>query len=495
MDIQEINQLVRQKGKLLKPGAAEALKELKDQQILELIEKLGNLKAVFVSETDIRELTNQIKKPDFVEVKRSSDFHPTAKEYGHDFKIFRDHDVTGRSKSKGEIEDFVKYFNDRYRKIRELFISRPNNKFPLIDIEKFGDVKIGDTVRVVGIVSSKSVTKNKHLMLQIEDPTGSMSVLILNSQENVQIFEKGNRVVNDEVLAFDIKKGTNLNIVVDIIWPDLPFKEKKRTEKDIALAFISDIHVGSSHFMSKNFENMLKWLNGTGPHKEIAEKIGYLLLGGDLVDGIGIYPNQDKELIIKDVYEQYKVLNQFLELVPDHIQVIAIPGNHDAVRHAEPQPALGKEMIIDDGRTHSVGNPAFMEIEGFKVQMYHGYTMESLVQDVQGLSLARPEEIAIELLKTRNMSPIFDKSMIVPEHKDYMFIEEIDMFLTGHIHKIGYGEYRGCVIMNGGTWIDKTTAWQLRRGFSPTPAIMGVYDMKNARVTHVDFSSSEIAFE
>lgn len=495
MNIQEINRLFRQKNKLLKPAAIEALKELKDDQILQLIEKIDQVKSPFISETDIKELTNQIKKPDFIEVKRSSDFHPTAKEYGHDFTIHEDHDVTGKSKCKGELDDFVKYFSDRYKRIRELFISRINVKYPILDIDKFNEITPGSTIRLIGMVSNKIITKNKHLMLEIEDETGHTLLLVLNNPDNKQLFEKCNRIVNDEVLAFDVKKGTNLNIVVDVTWPDLPFKEKKKTEKEIAFAFISDIHIGSAHFLSKNFENMLKWLNGNGPRKDLAEKIGYLFLGGDLVDGIGIYPNQDKELVIKDIYEQYKVLNEFLELVPDHIKIIAIPGNHDAVRHAEPQPALKEDMINKDGRTYSVGNPAFMTVEGFKIQMYHGYTMESLVQDVQGLSLSRPEEIAIELLKTRNMSPIFDKSMVVPEHRDYMFIEDIDIFLTGHIHKIGYGEYRGCVIMNGGTWIDKTTAWQLRRGFTPTPAVMGVYDMHNARVSHLDFSTSEIAFE
>lgn len=222
MDIQEINRLVRQKNKLLKPGAAEALKELKYEQVLEVIEKIAALPSPFVSETDIRELTNQIKKPDFVEVKRSSDFHPTAKEYGHEFRIYEDHDVTGKSKCKGELDDFVRYFNDRYRKIRELFVSRTNVKFPLIEIEKFGDVKVGDTVRIIGIVSAKTVTKNKHIMLQIEDPTGPLAVLVLNNQDNKQVFEKSNRIVNDEILAFDIKKGTNLNILADVTWPDLP---------------------------------------------------------------------------------------------------------------------------------------------------------------------------------------------------------------------------------------------------------------------------------
>lgn len=495
MDIKEIISLAREKKKLLKPSAAEALKNYPDEQIREIIDKLANIKSNFISESDIKEITNEIKRPDFIEIKRSSDFHPTAKEYGHDFKIYEDHDITGKSKCKGELDDFVKYFKDRYRRIRELFVSRAINKFPIVDIDKLSDVKVGDTVRIIAMISNKLITKNKHIMLTVEDETQSTNVLVLNNSDKKELYDSAMRIVNDEVLAIDVKKGTNLLIVTNITWPDLPFKEKKKTEKDISFAFISDIHIGSSHFMSKNFENMLKWLNGSGPRKDLAEKVGYLLLGGDLVDGIGIYPNQDKELVIKDVYDQYKLLNQFLEMVPDHIKIIAIPGNHDAVRHAEPQPSLPEKLLARDGRTFSVGNPAYMNIEGLHVQMYHGYTMESLVQDVQGLSLGKPEEIAIELLKRRNMSPIFDKSMIVPEHRDMMFIEEIDVFLTGHIHKIGYGEYRGCVIMNGGTWIDKTTSWQLRRGFTPTPAIMGVYDMKSARVSHLDFSTSEVAFQ
>lgn len=496
MEIKDINRLLREKKKLLKPGAAEALKDFSDDEIKGIIEKLAELKTVSISEENIKEVTNQIKKPDFVEVKRASDFHPTAKEYGHEFKIYEDHDITGKSKCKGELGDFVKYFSDRYHKVRDLFIARANAKYPIIDIDKLTNAKPGETLRVIAIISKKIITKNKHVMLEIEDMTGITMVLVLNNQkEGKETYEKSMKVIHDEVIAIDVRVGTNLNIVHDITWPDMPFRNKKKTDKDIAIAYISDMHIGSAHFMSKNFENMLKWLNGNGPGKELAEKVGYLLIGGDLVDGIGVYPNQDKELVIKDIYDQYKLLNQFMELVPDHIEIMAVPGNHDAVRRAEPQPALADDILQDGGRIHSLGNPAFMNIEGFKAQMYHGYTMESLVQDVPGLTLSKPADIAIELLRRRSLSPIFDKSIMAPEHKDYMFAEESDLFFTAHVHKIGYGEYRGCAIMNGGTWIDKTTSWQLRRGFSPTPAIIGVYDLHNARVTHVDFAGAEVAFQ
>jgi len=284
-------------------------------------------------------------------------------------------------------------------------------------------------------------------------------------------------------------------IAKSIVWPDVPVKVKKHIDEDIAIAFISDMHIGSMHFQAKSFENMVKWLNGNGPNKEIAEKVGYLMVGGDIADGIGNYPHQEKELVIKDVYEQYGLFNKFMELVPDHIEIIAIPGNHDAVRHAEPQPALDKTMLEESSRTISLSNPAHVTIEGLKTQMYHGYSMQALIADVPGLSFARPEEISMEFLKRRNFANIYDKNTISPEHKDYLFTEECDMLFNGHVHKIGYSEYHGCAIMNGGTWLDKTTTWQLRLGFMPTPAIMGVYNMKSGRVVHMDFNKAEPALQ
>ena len=77
----------------------------------------------------------------------------------------------------------------------------------------------------------------------------------------------------------------------------------------MAIAFTSDIHVGSKLFLEKQFVKFIEWLNGNvDTRKDIAEKIKYLVISGDLVDGIGVYPNQDKELSISDIYKQYSVL-------------------------------------------------------------------------------------------------------------------------------------------------------------------------------------------
>ena len=70
---------------------------------------------------------------------------------------------------------------------------------------------------------------------------------------------------------------------------------------------------------------------GSEQQKDIAKKIKYIFIVGDLVDGCGIYPEQDKELLIKDVYQQYKECAELLKQIPKHIPLIICPGNHDAL--------------------------------------------------------------------------------------------------------------------------------------------------------------------
>ena len=38
----------------------------------------------------------------------------------------------------------------------------------------------------------------------------------------------------------------------------------------------------------------------------LAKNIKYLVLAGDCVDGAGIYPNPEKNLVINDAYDQYE---------------------------------------------------------------------------------------------------------------------------------------------------------------------------------------------
>ena len=44
--------------------------------------------------------------------------------------------------------------------------------------------------------------------------------------------------------------------------------------------------------MEKNFSNFMKWTNGSyDERKDIVGKVKYIVVGGDIVDGIGVYPD------------------------------------------------------------------------------------------------------------------------------------------------------------------------------------------------------------
>ena len=489
-DKMEIVKLFRDHGLMINTSAVEELKEMNLDELLDIIGRIKELHKedlFFVNEKELREAQQGIKVPDFADVSRPPDFRPLAKEFGHEFRVHTDKDITGKSKCSGEIGDFVKNVNDRFSKLKGVLESRPS-KNNVVKLERANKL-VGEFVRVIGMVSRKNVTKKGHLSLEIEDENTALFILVLKDDE--EVFDKANKLVMDDVIAIDVKVGANYCMAKDITWPDMPVKAKKTIDKDLSIAFISDMHIGSKYFCAKEFERMIKWLKGAGQYKEIAEKIGYLLVVGDVADGIGNYPRQEYDLVVKDVFEQYKLVHEFLEMMPDHIKIIIIPGNHDSVRLSEPQPAIREEMIGKLPNVTSIGNPGFVNIEGFETILYHGVSIGSITSNIPGMSPAKPEEAVVELLKRRCLSPIYDESNVAPEHSDYHFIDKCDIITTGHMHKNGYTEYRGCVVVASGTW-QVLTEYQVKQGHVATPCILPAYNLKDGRVSHLDFKEENI---
>ena len=81
--------------------------------------------------------------------------------------------------------------------------------------------------------------------------------------------------------------------------------------------------------------------------QEIVNKIKFVCIGGDLIDGIGIFPNQDKELLEMDTEKQMTHVEKLLAKIPKHIKVFVIPGNHDLGRRAMPQHQFQKKILIN----------------------------------------------------------------------------------------------------------------------------------------------------
>lgn len=402
---------------------------------------------------------------------------------------------------RGTVDDFMTYFSSRYKKLKKLLEGRPELS-SLLSIERAAsynaDGEYGrEDISVIGMVTEKTVTKNGHIMLTIEDPSGTVRVLILKDKQ--ELMEKGNAIVQDEVIGIRGSPGKDILFCNDLIFPNVHLRNPiPRTEEEVYAVFISDVHVGSNEFRDKEFERFLSWLRGEwGDEKkrQMAARVGYLLIAGDLVDGIGIYKGQDKELTITDIYKQYEVFARYMEMVPEGIQTVIIPGNHDVSREAEPQPAVFNEFardLYEKDRYIISSNPSLVRLhDTLDVLMYHGASLDSMIDALPQLKdgYNRPSLVMEQLIRKRHLNPIFGhKTRIFPEREDLLVIQPVPhVFHAGHVHTYDHTMYRGIHLINSGTFQGQTE-FQVRMGHQPTPSIVPVLNLKTGNIKRLGFA-------
>ena len=382
----------------------------------------------------------------------------------HDISIIPGTDVTGESACEGKVDDFSKYFMSRYNVIRDMLRRKIGS---VLDIDRA--LSMNREVQIIGMVSESSSTKNGHRILRLEDGTGSCKVLILKDSPHIDDI-----IVNDEVIGITgspVRDGTTL-VASSVMRPGIPSDPWEDSDSVASVAFLSDIHVGSHTFLETRWNNMVKWL------RENAKKtdLDYLVIPGDVVDGIGIFPGQQDELLIADIYKQYTKLAEYLKDIPDHIKIVLQPGNHDAVRPAEPQPALPEVFSGSfDSNVILSANPVGIEIEGRVVLSYHGRSIDDWVSGVRRLTYDDPISIMKEMLDRRHLAPVYGmKTALAPEKKDYLVIEKRpDIFVTGHVHGADTVEHKGIRLIAASTWQDQT-GFQKMHNFNPNPCIMPI---------------------
>jgi DNA polymerase II small subunit len=398
-------------------------------------------------------------------------------------------DVTGSSTCNGSIENFTQYFRDRFRVLRRIIRSHAEMgasvKIAALDAQE-------RETRVIGMIMDVSKTKNGHIGLTIEDDTGELFVLIHRDSDLVS-----ETFLKDEVMGFTGRlsrgKGGNgpaerkngMFIASAVRRPGIPtVREQRRSSEDVEVVFMSDIHAGSSHFLPEAWSRFMDWMNSPQ-----AAKVGYAVVSGDLVDGIGVYPNQEEELLIHDIYQQYDELAKLLSCMPERIRVFLQPGNHDAVRPAEPQPAIPEKFRKGFGQNFTfIGNPCHLDIAGVEILSYHGKSIDDLVGQVPGVTYLDPILPMHEMLKRRLLTVSYGgKTPLAPEARDYMAINPIpDILVTGHVHRTAIHRTGGMTLINSSAW-QSQTPFQKTHNFNPDPAKIVVVNLKTGRCRMIDF--------
>jgi DNA polymerase II small subunit len=404
---------------------------------------------------------------------------------------------------KREIDDFIAYFRVRYRGLKQILQNRQELQ-NTVSINRLKGKKKGEMISLIGMVNDKRVTKNGNVFLNIEDESGNINVLINKSKE--ELYRVGSDILLDEVIGINGALGENVVFVNNVYFPDVPLgRELKKVDEECYVAFISDIHVGSKMFMEKEFKNFLSWLNGeTGEktQREMAKKVRYIFICGDLVDGVGVYPGQEEDLAIKDIYEQYKKLAEYFEEIPKEVNVVVCPGNHDALRSSEPQPAIRRELFGNFYKRNNVffvSNPSMVNIHssrnfpGFNILIYHGGSFHYYIDNVTNLreKNARDNPVFISkfLLEKRHLAPTYASNVCVPyKEVDPLLIDVIpDIFVSGEMHRSGVLDHNSITMISCSCWQAKTE-YQERTGNNPDPCKVPILNLMNRQIKILNFS-------
>jgi len=423
-------------------------------------------------------------------------FRAYAKEINSEIDVLED--IVTTYSSPRTLDNFLELFKDRFNKIEKILKKRLDAR-DAVTLNVALEAPQKSKIKTIGIVMEKRESL-KNIFIRIEDYEASATVLVPSNVKR-EVFKKAQRIFLDQVVCVEAIKGrNNLLIATNLINPDIPEKKHKTATEDVYAALLSDLHVGSREFLEGPFQKFLHWLkgkNGNHKQKEIAGRVKYIIIAGDVVDGIGIYPNQEKDLSIKNVYEQYRVAAKLIENIPEYIEVIISPGNHDATRQALPQPQILKEYaepIYEARNVIMVRNPAKIRLHGVNFLIYHGQSLDDVIRvipEVTYQNLEYSTQIAMrQLLKVRHLAPTYGiKTPIAPLPNDALVIDTPpDIFHAGHLHVIGYEMYRGTLIINSGAWQSKTP-FQERMGLTPTPGIAPIVDLNTFNIMPINFLS------
>jgi len=386
-------------------------------------------------------------------------------------------------------EGFGRLFRDRYQRLLSIVRERLDTRSSAT-ISATKGLAPGKRVKVAGLLADRS-SRRGNVELRVDDPTGTLRVVCQGGPAEKAALE----APLDSMVVIDVSKSKSGQLFTDsVVLPDVPGRRATSSSHRVYAVLLSDLHIGSRMFLADDFGRFLKWLDGGFGDKDLVSRIKYLVIAGDLVDGVGVYPGQEFQLAERDPKKQYEMAAGLLKQVPGHIQIVLSPGNHDAVRQALPQPAVAVDMAeslyaMDNVRW--VGDPAYIKLHGVMFLVYHGKSLDDVIATTPNLAYDKPTDAMKLLLRARHLAPTYGKrTALSPELRDYMVVDQVpDVFHVGHVHTYGDVTYRGTLLVNSGTWQAQTN-FQSNMGMEPTPSIIPVLDLSTLNVVRRNFGAA-----
>ena len=380
---------------------------------------------------------------------------------------------------------FKKLFQDRYWRLLGVARKRPDAK-NLMDVELVKGQKV-EKVKIGGLISFRD-SRRGSVELTIDDPTGSIKIQCKEECADVAM-----RIPLDSFVLAEVSRGRSGQVfATSLSMPDMPSRKPVTASHRGYAVLLSDLHIGSKMFLRDDFQRFILWLNGKLGDLDIVSRVRYVIIAGDVIDGIGVYPGQENQLIEMDLRKQYSLAADLISQIPKHVKVLVSPGNHDPVRQALPQPAVSMDLASELyalENVKGVGNPSYVKLDGVNFLVYHGRSLDDIIATIPGLSYSRPGAAMQVLLKSRHLAPMYGKrTALSPELRDMLVIDPVpDVFHAGHVHAIDVLDYRGTLVVNSGTF-QAQTPFQANMGMEPTVSIAPIVDLSTLGVIKRSFT-------
>ncbi len=225
------------------------------------------------------------------------------------YKIIKN--ITSR-KTELSSDDFIRYYNSKYEKMKNIITSRINKNF--VSLNKIGSAL--DEVHVIGIVKEIKENDGKKIV-ELEDLTTSVPV----------IFDDVGELELDDVIAVQAIAGGRVLFGKKIIYPDIPLR--KPTLGNGKGCFISDLCLAESS--TQDAERFFEWFGQSD--------IPYLFIAGKIGNTTELEMYVDRHCYIKTVFV---IAENEIPSLPQHFK---------------------------NNRIIALSNPAMIEVGGLKILM------------------------------------------------------------------------------------------------------------------------------
>ena len=205
-----------------------------------------------------------------------------------DYEVLDGNDII--QKQLEAVNGYHLLMKNRFNKYKQIMYDRQDSR-KIIKISSLVQYTDQNEYKIAGLLKSRSKLDRSY-EIELEDESTDLRLLVTdgNNIRKVESFLIDQMVIADVVFSKNIGRF----IVKNCYSLDIPAESFQSVEgmDPVYGVFLSDIHVGSKTFLEREFYDFLNWINGRSGDQEIVSKIRYIVIAGDVVDGIGVYPGQ-----------------------------------------------------------------------------------------------------------------------------------------------------------------------------------------------------------